>query len=374
MTPRIIRQHLLDQLEIKPGDKVLDPGVGTGEFLRDAHLREPEAIYFGWDIDKEILTFSQENLPSAKLENISALEVSINEAFDFVIGNPPYFELKLNPDQKSKFSKVISGRANIYALFIKVGLDLLKPGGTLAFVVPPSMNAGAYFKNLRQYIMDTGYISYLKVFHKSDHFVDAQTSVQIIVIKKTNGLSEFVFQKSVGEGKESMTIFTDNKVGIESIYHDRVTLNQLGYQAVTGNVVWNQRQEALTDDATPESVPLYYARNIKSGRLTLEADTKKKQYISSTYAQAGPAILVNRIIGGVGKGSINAAMVPTGEMFAAENHLNVIRPDPQFEQKIPLEDLFTQIKAMTTIEAARLVTGNTQLSATEWNNLIPFSL
>ncbi len=374
MTPRMIRQHLLDQLDIKPGHKVLDPGVGTGEFLRDAYLREPNAHYFGWDIDKEILKFANENLPSANLENISALEVTKIEEFDFVIGNPPYFELKLDQSQKKKFSTVISGRANIYALFIKVGLDLLKPGGTLAFVVPPSMNAGAYFKKLRQYIMNTGHISYLRVFQKSDHFVDAQTSVQVIVIKKTKEQSKFVFQKSLGKGSESLTIFTANKDKVMSIYEQRVTLNQLGYEAVTGNVVWNQRQEALTDEATADSVPLYYARNIKSGLLKLEADVKKKQYISSAFAQTGPAILVNRIIGGVGKGSINAAMVPPGEKFAAENHLNVIRPIPHLEQKIPLENLYLQIKALSTIEAARLITGNTQLSASEWNHLMPFSL
>lgn len=372
MTPRLIREHLLDQLKIQPGQSVLDPGVGTAEFLLAAHNRQPKAKFYGWDLDGKILEFAKKNAPFAEFSNQSALEYKSDEAFDFVIGNPPYFEMKLEPQVKKKFESVISGRANIYALFFKVALDVLKPGGTLAYVVPPSMNAGAYFKNLRQYINHNGHVSYLKVFHKSDHFVDAQTSVQIIIVKKIASESRYVFHINRNELWPNENIFAEDVEALEEMFAGKRSLTDLGYKAVTGNVVWNQKQDHLSDKESDDFVPLFYARNIRTGSLELEHDTKKKQYVSREYAQSGPAILVNRIIGGVGKGVINAAIVPEGLDFAAENHLNVIKPIAGMPQLVTIEELLAQVRSEKTIEAARLLTGNTQLAASEWNKLIPF--
>lgn len=374
MTPRFMRMHLLEQLEIKAGDKVLDPGVGTGEFLRDAWHIQPEAQYFGWDIDPKILEFAHENIPVASLENVSALESTLRAEFDFIIGNPPYFELKLEPEMKSRYAPVISGRANIYAMFIKLGIELLKPGGTLAYVVPPSMNAGAYFKNLRNYIQSNGHVSYLKIFHKSDHFVDAQTSVQVIVIKKALGRSNHVYIHPTTPGQESLAIYVEDKGVLESAFQGKLTLLDLGYKAVTGTIVWNQKKDLLRDETSEEAVPLYYARNIRSGQIELIPDDLKKQFIVPSKPQLGPAILINRIIGGVGKGLINAALVPEGQAFVAENHLNVIQQLDSVEQKVSFNNLLAQVRSRNTIEAARLITGNTQLSASEWNSLIPFTL
>ena len=45
-------------------------------------------------------------------------------AFDLVIGNPPYFQVRVTSELKERFGEVISGRANIFALFFQVGLEL----------------------------------------------------------------------------------------------------------------------------------------------------------------------------------------------------------------------------------------------------------
>ncbi|MCO5314574.1 MAG: N-6 DNA methylase [Solirubrobacterales bacterium] len=41
MTPRVVREALIDRLDLFDGMRVLDPGVGTGEFLRAIREREP---------------------------------------------------------------------------------------------------------------------------------------------------------------------------------------------------------------------------------------------------------------------------------------------------------------------------------------------
>ena len=118
--------------------EVLDPGVGTGELLAAVAWRCPEARLTGWDIDQTALAAASELVPGARLELRSALEPPDPGAagcggFDLVIGNPPYFQVPVTPGLKDRFGEVISGRANIFALFFKAGLDLLRPGGTLAY-------------------------------------------------------------------------------------------------------------------------------------------------------------------------------------------------------------------------------------------------
>jgi adenine-specific DNA-methyltransferase len=374
MTPRFLRTYLLDQLALKPGDRVLDPAVGTGEFLRQALDAYPGIQATGWDIDPDVLSVAKTLVPEAKLVCRSGLESYDGEKFDFVIGNPPYFEMKLDEAQQKMFAPVIAGRPNIYALFFKVGLDALNDGGLLAFVVPPSMNAGAYFKNLRKYLTEENHLVSLRVFNDSSMFHDAQTSVQIIVVRKGTGKSNNTFLVEGENSNVSSLIFCEDPNEFRELYKDSVSLNSLGYEAVTGTTVWNQHKDKLTNLEDETTVPLLYARNITEDGIALILEERRPQFIRGGKTFSGPAIVVNRIIGGVGKGQIKSALLPIDYIFAAENHLNVIRPVSGREQKISLEKLFDVVNQPDIILKARTLTGNTQLSANEWNHLIPLSL
>jgi adenine-specific DNA-methyltransferase len=371
MTPRFLRSFLLSQLKLKPGDRVLDPAVGTGEFLKQALEMTPGIKVSGWDIDENILKVARSNVPEAALVHRSGLDDFDGELFDFVIGNPPYFELKLETSLKDKFREVVNGRPNIYALFFKVGLDALKPGGTLAYVVPPSMNSGAYFRNLREYLTRANHIVSLTVFSDSSLFVDAQTSVQVIVIKKGVGTSAHTFEVNDAHSGVKSLVLCENPKAFGRLYEGCVSLASLGYEAVTGTTVWNQHKSALVNVEDSTTVPLLYARNIVNGGISLAPDERRPQFIKAHKAMLGEAIVVNRIIGGVGRGVIKAALLPAGFKFTAENHLNVIRPKIGETQKVTMRELFELITDSEIVEKARTLTGNTQLSATEWNYLIP---
>jgi adenine-specific DNA-methyltransferase len=301
------------------------------------------------------------------------LDDYVGEKFDFVIGNPPYFETKLESNLKEKFKEVINGRPNIYALFFKVGIDALREGGTLAFVVPPSMNAGAYFKNLREYLTTQNHIIGLSVFNDSSLFVDAQTSVQVILVKKGKGKSDNVFSIQGELEASTRIILCERPEEMAKLYEGSVSLAALGYETVTGPTVWNQHKEQLTNSPDDSTIPLLYARNIDHGEVTLSNDDRRPQYIRNFREMIGPAIVVNRIIGGVGKGVIKAALIPDGYVFTAENHLNVIRPAAGKPQLVDLHQLFEMIRSPEMIQKARRLTGNTQLSAKEWMHLLPFS-
>lgn len=374
MSPKPLRTYLLNQLNIKHGDRVLDPAVGTGEFLHDVKSRCPGVKLYGWDIDEQVLEYAAKLVPTAQLQNISALLMPDKEQYDFVIGNPPYFQLKLTKREKTVFQEVISGRPNIFALFFKVGLEALKPNGELAYIVPPSMNAGAYFQRLREFVIGQYHVKHLKIFNQTNLFNNAQTPVQVIVVKKGIGRSAHASVVQDRSSGKKLTLLSENIRVAKEKFIKYTSLHGLGYEAITGSVVWNLNKDKLSNEKNGKTFPLLYARNIVDNKIVFLNDARRPQYIATNKLLKGKAIVVNRIIGSLGKGFLKCAFVDEDFVFAAENHLNVILPRRDVAQKISMEKLFSRLTNARFIANAISITGNTQLSANEWNYFVPLNL
>jgi adenine-specific DNA-methyltransferase len=384
MTPAFVTEALLKKLPLEAGLSVLDPGVGTGELLRGVLDRQPKIEAVGWDIDQGVIEAARTLVPEARLEARSALEVSPREGFDLVVGNPPYFQLKLDPEMRSHFSEVISGRANIFALFFQIGLEQLKPGGYLGYIVPPSMNSGAYFEALREYISGQAVIQDMTILDGTDIFEGANTAVQLLVLRKnehpTEGSDDFVFRREVPEAGFRRVVFTPEPDALEAEFKGRRTLWELGLEAATGQVIWNENRQRLCSGPGPGRVPLVWSHSIDPGssRVSFDAspgragkpgfyDTSK----GGRQALHGPAIVVNRVVGAVGRGELRAALVPEGKEFLAENHVNVIRARPGAGRAVDWERILSSLRSPGVASRVRLLTGNTQISARELTHLLP---
>jgi len=379
MTPRGISDIVLEHLPLKNGDKVLDPAVGTGELLSALQRKNATLELHGWDIDPEILEVAKKAHPDIIFKERSAidsLDPEILASFDIVFANPPYFEMKLNDDQKVEFKEVISGRVNIFSLFFQRAIELVKDKGHVAFIVPPSLNAGAFFSSLRQYIMSQSEIAYLEVVRKSSHFIDAQTSVQIIILQKTTNPkvnTDYIF--TVKTPKAEVNVFSDNTKFLTDSWVGHQSLYELGFQAVTGTIPWNQYKDSLSKEKVINSHPLIYSKDITSiNTLELTSKLEDRRYLLTTKNPIEQdVIIVNRIVGSLDSPSLRAAICRGSEMaFFAENHVNVIQPIPG-KAKISIDELFKRILGnkhlMNYIKA---LTGNTQISANELTYLIPF--
>lgn len=414
LTPRPVADALLDRLQLEPGMRVLDPGVGTGELLRAVLDREPGVEAHGWDVDPGVLAAAARLVPEARLEQRSALDAgsrsgpgsvqdpgsdpaAVSGDFDLVIANPPYFQIRLDPADRTRFRSVISGRPNIFALFFQVGLERLGPGGVLAFIVPPSMNSGAYFEALREHIVARARILDLTVLPGSDRFAGANTAVQLLVLERavadrsdpeagadreagTEGApsGRFIFRREVPANRFRRVIFTPNPGKMAAEFEGRRTIWDLGCEAVTGSVVWNRERERLRPKPGPGTVPLVWSRNLRSGELQLDGaggGSGKPQFIDPGPIPVlrGPALLVNRVVGAVGRGELRTARVPAGVEFLAENHVNVIRPRTGDAGPVGIDwpGLQRALDRPGVAARIRLLTGNTQLSARELTHMIP---
>lgn len=356
---------------------ILDPSSGTGEFLRYADKEFSNPRLEGWELDEELVEVSEEILEDrALIRNVNSLHYESDKKYDLIIGNPPYYEIKLNEKIRDRYERVIYGRTNIYNLFIYKSLELLRDGGHLAFVNPPSMNNGAYFKELRDYIIENCSIEYMSVHEDSEIFEDASQSIMYIVIKKGGNHNDYVFEKN------DIQIFSEEAEYLEEAFENKKTLSEMGFNVRTGRLVWNQNKEKLTETETDDSYPIVWSKNIGDGEIKIDPEQHTKpQYVQDYEYSEGPAVVVNRVVGQPGQGSIRAGLIPEGQKFVAENHVNVIQPEKDHKQStlvdgnstdISFSSVLEQLNADENIDIVQTITGNSQISKTELQELFPF--
>ncbi|MBK6941967.1 MAG: SAM-dependent DNA methyltransferase [Planctomycetes bacterium] len=365
-TPRSIRERLLAGLELPPRARILDPACGTGEFLLSARERFPDAQSMGLEIDPELAQIARTNVPEAEIRIGDALRLPHAGEFDAVIGNPPYFEIKASAVPEDLRS-VVAGRPNVFALFVKYGLDRLVDGGVLAFVLPPSMNNGAYFKALRDDIAARGRILGLELLDARDLFDGASQATMLLRVRKgTAGPERHVFRRG------PFTLFVADPAELERGFEGAVTLADLDYGVRTGSVVWNEARADLTTEPRG-AVRLIWSHDIgEDGRVRFVDKLGKPGFVKGRVPLLGPAIVVNRITGVGARARLRVAVVPPGVPFLAENHVNVVLPRSGTSHD-RVSAVATALRSPHALAAARRLTGNTQISATELKHLIPLA-
>jgi hypothetical protein len=228
------------------------------------------------------------------------------------------------------------------------------------------MNNGAYFRALRSYVLAHASIEHLEVVDQCDWFEGARQAVMLIVLRRGgDDDGRFVFRRG------DHTIFTPEPAALDALFEGRRTIAELGWSVRTGAVVWNQWRDALTDDPT-DAVRLIWSREIVGERIDIDDVTEfsRPRYVRGVVPSVGPAVVVNRVTGRGARTRIRASVVPTGVPFVGENHVNVVLPPPGATEADALT-LAAALRDPAALEAARRLTGNTQISKTELAELIP---
>ncbi|MBC7898793.1 MAG: class I SAM-dependent methyltransferase [Saprospiraceae bacterium] len=121
------RDRLLTEMQVKPGERVLEAGCGTGRNLIILAKRYPETHFYGLDASAAMLETAQVKVDAVGVRNIT-LKTALADDFTF----DKTFDLT-QPFDKIFFSYSIS-MIPVWRECIQNALQNLKPGGELFIV------------------------------------------------------------------------------------------------------------------------------------------------------------------------------------------------------------------------------------------------
>lgn len=173
-TPRHIIDFIVEIVDPKKNETILDPACGTAGFLISSYkhimkdkkkltaldLRKLSENLVGYDISPDMTRMSLVNMylhnfPNPKIFEYDTLssEDRWNEYYDVILANPPFFSPKGGIQPHSRFG-VDSKRAEV--LFVDYIIQHLKPNGRAGVIVPEGIifQTGRAYKALRKKLVE----------------------------------------------------------------------------------------------------------------------------------------------------------------------------------------------------------------------------
>ena len=342
-------------------------------------------------------------------------DLRLSGVFDFIVGNPPYRKMaRMDPALRRAFGSSIYGHANAYGVFLHAGIEMLRPGGRLGFIVPRSMLSGLYFQNLRKIIEERTCLEELLLLaERKNVFPQVLQGTMIVVFRRSEsgdaargpvrtGIVRDASELGNGGGGPCHVLADVGQVArrlngttvwfvsdrektyslIDKVLDRHPLLGSPGIAcpARTGPIVWNRVKDDLRSRTTDETLPLVWATDVSRFRFRFgTAEETRPAYLAASrktrdLATAGPSLLVQRVTADEQARRIVASRAPFSprERYFIENHLNVLQPLDLLGQKADLGFLLGILSSDVIEFLFRSMNGNTQVSATELN-LLPIA-
>jgi adenine-specific DNA-methyltransferase len=430
-TPPNLAQHAIRVMMdagIRPGrHRILDPASGGAAFLVPlaAHIAEAghergaraktilqdiHRSLRGVEIDGGLAGLSRALLADLLKGEIENAAIKLNglvqhgdtlqlerpaELYDAVIGNPPYGRI-LQPRRGllQRYRPVIAdGYVNLYALFVELTLQWVRPGGIICLIIPMSFVGGPYFAALRERILQSASVLRLDLIDKrSDVFLGVRYDLCVVVLRKNGGPGRPSKPKSsllrVGEpnldlGVIDLPATPDRRVWAlpdasenSSLFRPGFeTLAGYGYVAKAGYFVWNREKRRYRTGRSPRTteVPLFWAHNIRANRRCepRDGETAELGFVkisqSSTAVVHADAVILQRTSNRRQKRRLTAALVRQkdaigGRGFVTENHTILIIPDPAKRRHLPLRTVCRLLNTAAVDARFRRISGSVSVS------------
>ena len=392
-TPPALCERLLDMATEGGVDwqsaRVLDPACGGGAFLSPVARRMADSLkrctakialknivgrLVGFELDPFSAWMSQvfleitladlcrtagTRLPTIVRVCDSLEQTPEGDAFDLVVGNPPYGRMTLSPELREKYSRSLFGHANLYGLFTDLALRFTRPGGVIAYVTPTSFLAGEYFKALRGLLgreASPASIGFLE--ERKGVFADVLQETLLAAYRRGGdpcvGEVHFISPGPAGsitttpagsfrlpENPEQPWLMPRTESQSELVHTVENFSHRLadyGYTVSTGPLVWNRHKPSLRDRSGSGRIPLIWAESVRpDGVFEFRAQKRNhKPYFEPTQREHWvvtdfPCVLLQRTTAKEQSRRLVAAELP--EPFikkygavVVENHLNMIKP------------------------------------------------
>ena len=215
-------KNLIEKLDFKHNDRILDPCCGTGNFLLQLPDNVPFTSIYGNDIDavsvkitrlNMALKFNESSISICEhITELNYLTEYSNGNFQYIIGNPPW-GYEFSDDEKSHLKKIFKStsgkKIESYDVFIEQAIKQLANNGHLTFVLPEALLNVKAHTNIREIILQSCSIKNL------DYLGNAFDGVQcpcIILDLQCNHLPLSTLGTVVNNRNKKYTIHTEREV------------------------------------------------------------------------------------------------------------------------------------------------------------------
>lgn len=189
-TPKDIADIIIDNIDIKEVDSIIDLSVGEGELLISCSTKWKDAQLIGFDIDNDVLNkFKGKITSKIELNNGDSLidqtyfhslkynYILQNGGFDICIGNPP-FDAYHKINMKGKKINI-----PIEYLFLKKYISICKNNGYIVIILPNGILTNKSNKYIREEILET--VTVCKIISLPYNiFSMAHAKTEVLVLKK----------------------------------------------------------------------------------------------------------------------------------------------------------------------------------------------
>ena len=403
LTP--VSAALIEKLRIQ-GKTDVEIGLHISKCLSgieiDGNLTKLSGLILNDFISKRLPAFKKDL--SALILNYDSLRVlGRNNEYDAVVSNPPYGKIR-NPQASilERFAASLTHKhVNKYALFIRLSIDWVRPGGFIALVVPTSFIAGPSFGNLRKSILEDAHVLAIDLIDKRDGlFVDVLQDACILFLRKKNVRESETpptcrFLHEDGSCRELGFIDIPSTPSIRpwvlpSELSSDISTNDFfseayakladyGYGARAGYFVWNRQKERCREGELPKKneYPLVWAHCVKANepcKLSTHRIHGQSELMSLVRFDAAsdslinqPVIILQRTTNRQQAKRLIAGYIPKSVIdeygfLISENHTIVVYPLPGIQQKLDIETMCRLLNSKPVDSRYRQISGTVSVS------------
>lgn len=290
--PKNNRSILFDVVKpyLKNNFDILEPSAKTGEFILDLNEFDISFNITSLEENKHLYNILQ-TVPNSNSQNCSFLQLSqpFNfKKYDIILGSPPSFIIDKRNNIGKKFKNLFIDKTDVYSLFFMRAIDLLKPKGIVAFILPDTIFTNPYLQLLRNKICNTG--SILHIQRMSNLFTKTIYNTILFVYQKNTPHNNKYTHKIFNN-----IIFTLDKNKYIDLYKFSQNLHMLH-----ANINYGVDNSKLSRSHKVQFIPIIYQKNIDTDN-TLQLFKNNKQYIHPSIITQSiynkPSLIIYKYIG-----------------------------------------------------------------------------
>ncbi len=216
-TPRYVVSTLIEMLDLRPGERVADPACGSGAFLRHALLVQSECEPSGFDQDARAVSVARVMLASsrygpkciARADSLDRVGAQVGADYDVIVTNPP-FAGDVGGTFAGAYELAAGHRVERDVLFLERCIELLRPGGRLAIVLPTNKAGGAAWAHVRHWLLRQATVVAVLGLGRNTFLPHTSQKACVViavrrdlVLREPPPAEEIVFFESVRDGKDA---------------------------------------------------------------------------------------------------------------------------------------------------------------------------